>query len=67
LDATAFNSCLERGEDIPTIQQELAAGRAEGITATPSFKLNGQPLVGARSVEAFAQPIDAELTRLGAR
>lgn len=65
LDGGSFSACLERGEDLPVIQQELTAARSEGITATPSFKLNGQRLVGARSIEAFVQAIDAELTRLG--
>lgn len=65
LDAAAFGACLARGEDLPAIQQDLASARTEGITATPSFKVNGQRLVGARSVEAFAQAIDAELAKLG--
>ena len=60
-----FSACLERGEDLPAIQQDLATARAEGITATPSFKVNGQRLVGARSVDAFVQAIDAELAKLG--
>ena len=65
LDTAAFDSCLERGEDVPAIQQELTAARSEGIAATPSFKVNGQRLVGARGIEAFAQAIDAELAKLG--
>ena len=65
LDTAKFGSCLERGEDIPAIQQELAAARAEGITATPSFNVNGQRLVGALSVDAFVRAIDAELARAG--
>lgn len=65
LDRAAFDSCLDRAEDIPSIQQDLATARAEGITATPSFRVNGQRLVGARSVDAFVQAIDAELAKLG--
>ena len=65
LDAPAFGACLERAEDVASIQQDLVTARAEGITATPSFKVNGQRLVGARSVDAFAQAIDAELAKLG--
>ena len=65
LDATAFDSCLERAEDLPQIQQELTEARSRGITATPSFLLNGQRLIGARGIDAFAQAIDAELARLG--
>ena len=58
-------SVLDRAEDLPAIQQDLATARAEGITATPSFRLNGQRLVGARSIDAFTQAIDAELAKLG--
>jgi len=65
LDGVAFSTCLERAEDLPAIQQDLATARAEGITATPSFKLNGQRLVGARSIDAFVQVIDAELAKVG--
>lgn len=65
LDGGAFSGCLEHGEDLPAIQQDLASARAEGITATPTFKLNGQRLVGAGSVEAFVRAIDAELVKLG--
>ena len=65
LDAGAFGDCLARGEDLSAIQQDLASSRAEGIIATPSFKVNGQRLVGARSIEAFAQAIDAELAKVG--
>jgi protein-disulfide isomerase len=65
LEGGAFSACLERAEDLPAIQQDLATARAEGITATPSFKVNGQRLVGARTVDAFVQAIDAELAKLG--
>jgi protein-disulfide isomerase len=65
LDTAAFNTCLDRAEDIPTIQKELADARAAGVTATPSFFINGQRLVGARSVDAFVQALDAELAKLG--
>jgi len=67
LETAAFNACLERAEDIPTIQQELATARARGVAATPSFFVNDQRLVGARGTEAFNQAIDAELARVGAR
>lgn len=65
LDASRFSECLASGEDVPSIQQDLADGRGEGVTATPSFKVNGQRLVGARSFDAFAQAIDAELAKVG--
>jgi protein-disulfide isomerase len=65
LNAGEFASCLEAAEDIPAIQAELANARGEGIRATPSFRVNGQQLVGARSMDAFSQAIDAELAKVG--
>lgn len=64
LDVATFASCLERGEDLAAIQQDLADGRAVGLTATPSFKVNEQRLVGAQSIDAFAQAIEAELAKI---
>ncbi len=67
LDTGEFDACLERAEDIPSIQQEVATARARGVSATPSFFVNDQRLVGARAIEAFNQAIDAELARVGVR
>jgi predicted DsbA family dithiol-disulfide isomerase len=65
LETTAFDSCLDRAEDLPQIQQELVEARSRGVIATPAFLLNGQWLIGAQGIDAFAQAIDAELARLG--
>ena len=65
LDPAAFADCLQRGADLPEIQQLLAQGRAEGIRATPTFVINGQRVAGARSVNQVAALLDAELARLG--
>lgn len=65
LDAGAFGSCLEKGEDIPAIQQDLTAARGLGIAATPVFIINGQRLAGAQSFDAFARLIDAALAKAG--
>jgi protein-disulfide isomerase len=65
LDPTTFATCLDAGADLPAIREDLATARAQGITATPSFLLNGQRLVGALNPGAFAQAIEAELQRVG--
>ena len=65
LDATQFGSCLEQAPDAAAIQQELQEGRQRGVNATPAFFVNGQRMAGARSVDAFAQAIDAELRKVG--
>jgi protein-disulfide isomerase len=64
LEPAGFDSCLDQGEDLPAIQQDLAAARAAGLTATPVFLLNGQRLA-AGSVAQFQAAIEAELARVG--
>ena len=39
----------------------MAQARALGITGTPTFLVNGRPLVGAHPVEAFRSVIDEAL------
>jgi protein-disulfide isomerase len=65
LDASAFGACLEQGADLPEIQREFAAARTAGITATPTFEINGQRVAGALPVSRFAELIEAELARRG--
>jgi protein-disulfide isomerase len=65
LDTATFSSCLDSTPDLVAIQQELTTARQQGINATPVFVLNGQRLAGARSLEQFAQAIDAELAKSG--
>lgn len=65
LDSGAFNSCLDRGEDLALIQDELRLGREQGVTSTPVFLMNGQRFAGPRSLEQFGRGIEAELARLG--
>jgi protein-disulfide isomerase len=65
LEAAAFESCLEQAPDTAAIQQALQEGRQRGVNATPAFFVNGQRMAGARSIDTFAQAIDAELKKLG--
>jgi protein-disulfide isomerase len=65
LEAGAFNACLEKGEDQPTIRQDYTAARTRGVNATPYFYVNGRPLVGAVTFTQIAAVLDAELRRLG--
>lgn len=64
LDRAAFGECLDRREDLPAIQQDLAEGRSRGVVATPTFFINGQRVAGG-PIDQFARAIDAELAKLG--
>ncbi len=61
LDTEAFDACLQSGKYTSLVRNETAAVQALGVTGTPSFLINGQPLVGAQPFEIFEQVIEAEL------
>jgi protein-disulfide isomerase len=61
LDTQAFKTCLDSGKYTSLVRDETAAAQALGVTGTPSFLINGRPLVGAQPFEVFQQAIEAEL------
>ena len=63
LDTVAFNECLDSGRHTQVVQTETASGRQIGIQSTPTFLVNGQPVVGAQPFEVFKQLIEQELNQ----
>jgi protein-disulfide isomerase len=61
LDAAKFASCVNNDETLERVKADTLEGRAVGVSGTPTFFINGQPLVGAQPVEAFKQQLDALL------
>lgn len=61
LDTTAFDSCLSANQDADKIKKDTDAGTAAGISATPTFVINGEVVVGALPYDSFKQVIDAKL------
>jgi protein-disulfide isomerase len=61
LDTTAFARCLDDHRFAAVVAADHAEGRALGVTGTPSFFVNDQPIVGAQPVENFRTVIDAAL------
>ncbi|MCF6277872.1 MAG: DsbA family protein [Anaerolineales bacterium] len=61
LDMAAFNTCLNEHRYREIIQQDLDAATQLGISSTPTFFINGLPLIGAQPLAAFRQLIDREL------
>src|SRR6267378_530106 len=45
------------------VQKDFDDGQKYGVTGTPTFFINGIPMVGARDVNSFAEIIDSELER----
>lgn len=61
LNAEAFDECLDSGKYAQLVEEESGFARSLGVSSTPTFVLNGRPLVGAQSFEVFQEMIEAEL------
>lgn len=55
-----FEAAIESGKYEEVVEEDFREAQDAGIQGTPSFIINGQPLVGAHPVETFAQAIEAE-------
>jgi protein-disulfide isomerase len=61
LDAAKFDPCLQQDETLQRVISDTQEGRQVGVTGTPTFFINGKPLVGAQPAQAFQTQIDAAL------
>ncbi len=61
LKEAPFKACLESRRHEKTVEEDLAAGTALGVSGTPAFFINGRPLLGAQPLDAFMKVIDQEL------
>jgi protein-disulfide isomerase len=59
LDVTAWKACLATGDQQAAARAETSQAVAAGVNATPTMKINGQVIVGLRSVEELSSLIDA--------
>jgi protein-disulfide isomerase len=66
LDLPAFDQCVAQGTHQTTVQKEIDEGWSLGVSATPTFFINGRPLSGAQPLQTFIQLIDDELARAAA-
>ena len=58
-----FESCLNSGRFLEQINKDLEDGMKLGITSTPTFFVNGRPLVGAQPLANFQTLIDRLLAQ----
>lgn len=65
LDTAAFEQCRTSGAMRASVEKDMEAGRAAGVTGTPAFFINGIPISGARSLDVFIKAIDKELAAKG--
>jgi predicted DsbA family dithiol-disulfide isomerase len=62
LDAAKFNTCLESGQQAAAVQKDAAEAQKIGLSATPSFFLNGHFFTGAMQYEDMRQMVLRELS-----
>ena len=65
LDVTAWKACVATGQEQTAARAETSAALAAGVNATPTMSINGQMIVGLRSVEALSALIDAAAVAKG--
>lgn len=65
LKGDAFKTCLESGKFAAEVSKDMQDGTKAGVSSTPSFFINGIPVVGAQGYEAFSEVIDRELAKPG--
>ncbi len=61
LNTTQFDSCFEKAKYQSAIEQDVEEGKKLGVDGTPSFYIDGRPLVGAVPFQNFQQVIEDEL------
>lgn len=61
LDAEELVRCVEEGRHAQEVQADARYASQLGVSGTPTFFINGIPLVGAQPLERFTELIDAEL------
>jgi len=61
LDSDRFAECLHNPRPRQEVLDDYRAAIRLGVQSTPTFFINGTPLIGAQPLEAFQQIIEAEL------
>jgi len=64
-DPERFAADLDRQELAESVQQDFDEGQQVGISGTPAFLVNGDPIMGAQPLSAFASSIDEALAESG--
>jgi protein-disulfide isomerase len=63
LDLARFRRDLDQRRHLPRIQADADLSRDLGAHSTPTFFVNGRPLVGAQPLRLFVQVVEEELAR----
>lgn len=58
LDMASFNRCYDNGETTAELERYIQQGKDAHIYATPTFFINGKPIIGPKSIEEFKSAIE---------
>ncbi len=61
LDRERFERCLDTRRFRAAVEADVAEGQGLGVHSTPTFLINGKPLIGAQPVDRFRAAIDEAL------
>ncbi|HUD19347.1 MAG TPA: DsbA family protein [Patescibacteria group bacterium] len=61
MNTDEFQSCLSSNKDNAQVNSDFTAGQQGGVTGTPTFFINGTPIVGAVPYDQLKTEIDAAL------
>lgn len=64
LDTATFNECLDSRKYKDFVKEDMAYAASIGVQSTPTFYINGKPVIGAQPLAVFEQIIQAELAKL---
>jgi protein-disulfide isomerase len=59
LDGVTWQACFDARQLDARVQADLDLGVAVGVSATPTFAVNGEPLVGAAPLDTFQGVVEA--------
>ncbi len=61
LDMERFRRALDSSTWSTYVETEVAEAQRRGVHGTPTFFVNGKPIIGAQPLSVFAEAIDAQL------
>jgi len=59
----AFSSCFDSGKYRELVNSQTQFSQSIGVRSTPSFLINGKPVIGSQGFEVFEQVIEEELAK----
>lgn len=65
LNTTDFSACLASGEMASRVKQDVADGKALGVTGTPTFFVGHQVIYGPPNYAQLSAMLDEQLARAG--